>query len=129
MKENQVEEREIKNFTLNTSMLCHIVWMDGDKERRWYVNLYLSDILKIIEIEGLSFEDILKMECSYKPLVLKNVTLKSDYTNNAVEAGFFDQYEGNTLHTDGCWVEMLRGDSFKNHKHDVLCAIVGIKED
>ena len=63
---------EVKNFKLYTTAVISIEW----KQELLNVNLDLAMMLKMMEMEGLTREDIQKYSDQGKPIPFKKVVLK-----------------------------------------------------
>ena len=66
---------EIKNFELYTTGVISIAWKEKDEDIFINVDLDLAALLKMLKIEGLSYEKVQQMSENQKPLVFKKVTL------------------------------------------------------
>lgn len=66
---------EIKNFELYTTGVISIAWKEKDEDIFLNVDLDLAALLKMLKIEGLSYEKVQQMSENQKPLVFKKVTL------------------------------------------------------
>ena len=66
---------EIKNFELYTTGVISIAWKEKDEDIFINVDLDLAALLKMLKIEGFSYEKVQQMSENQKPLVFKKVTL------------------------------------------------------
>lgn len=122
---------EIRNFELQYDAMYHISWLDGNVKHKWYINLSISRLLRMLEIEGYTMNDILDAEYKAKPLKFEKVVLSCNYDkdNNVFEAwGFFEESYGNTLKNQFT-VELFRGDSLKNHERETIVGDVELVDE
>ena len=66
---------EVKNFELYTTGVISIAWTEKGEDIFLNVDLDLAALLKMLKIEGLSYEKVQQMSENQKPLVFKKVTL------------------------------------------------------
>ena len=102
-------EKEIRNFELKHDGIIHISWNDGDTRHEWYINLSIYELLKMFELEGLSWKDF---EDSWdKPIVFNKVILKYELCEgDLIEAwGFYEEFENNTLIKEKWGMELPLG--------------------
>jgi hypothetical protein len=125
------QEKYISNFTLQYDGMFHIKWNDGDKTHKWYIFLEPSELLSMLEIEGITKEDILKAKYKgFTPLEFKKVRLKYFLDDGSFEAsGFFDEWLGNTLVEENFVVELFQGDSVENHQYETLMGQVEVVDN
>lgn len=129
-KEPEILEIEIRNFELNYDGMYHIKWFEGKKEHRWFIYLDVPMLLRIIEIEGIAYSDIIEKVGYNHSIKFEKVVLNITKIDGLFEAwGFVDQYLGNTFENDGFTVELLFGDTLKNHKNEFLLASVSVKDN
>lgn len=120
---------QIRNFELRYDDMFHISWFDGNEKHKWYVHLQISDLLRMLEIEGYTITDIDDAEFNCKSLKFKKVVLSCtfDKDQDAFEAwGFFDEFYGNTL-KNKFTVELFEGDCIKNHKGETIVGAVKLE--
>jgi len=123
------EEKEITGFELSYDGMFHIQWTEVDKTHKWYIHLEISALLRMFEIEGITFENILEAERKGNPIKFEKVTLKYFLMNgNYLAYWFFDESLGNTLRYKYT-VELFQGDSLKNHKHETIMGRVELTDD
>ncbi|MDD3876367.1 MAG: hypothetical protein PHT69_07075 [Bacteroidales bacterium] len=122
-------EKEITNFELYYDGMYHIQWTEGEKVHKWYIYLRIVELIRMLEIEGLTFEELIKQEQLFSPIKFKKVKLKYYIKDGHFEAyGFFDEFCGNTLR-ENFIVELVYGDSLKNHKHKTILGYVELIDD
>jgi len=122
-------ENKIKNFELRYDGMYHIKWSEGNKTNQWYIYLSISELLKMIEIEGITTQEIIEAESNYKPIIFNKVVLsytKEDDSHHVY--GFFDESYENTL-TENFIIELFEGDSLKNYKNRTLLGLIEIDGD
>jgi len=121
------QEKYISNFTLQYDGMYHIEWNDGDKTHKWYIYLDLLDLLSMLEVEGITKEDIFESQNKgFTPLEFKKVRLKYFRDDGSFETSeFFDEWLGNTL-IENFVVELPLGDSVKNHQQEKLMGHVEV---
>lgn len=124
------EKNEITNFELQYDGMYHIKWTEDGKIHKWYIHLSISEILRMLEIEGITYEQVLRSEdYGGKPLIFKKVTLKYFLEEGRyLASGFFDEWLGNTLN-EYYTVELVKGDSIKNHKHETILGQVELVDE
>lgn len=121
---------EIREFELRYDGLYHITWFEDQKEHKWFIYLSISDLLRMVELEGLSFNDILRAEFQAEPIKFEKVILQCTKEDSVYNSwGFVDRFLGSTLEKDGYCVELPSGDSLKNHKHEFVLADIHIKDE
>ena len=122
-------EKEITNFDLRYDGMYHIKWSDAGKTHKWYINLGISVLMRILEIEGITLEQVIKAEKELKPIRFKNVKLKCFIEEgHFVAYGFFDEYLGNTLR-ESFTVELSQGDAIKNYEHETIMGDIELMDD
>ncbi len=122
-------EKEITNFDLRYDGMYHIEWSDAGKTHKWYIYLRISALMRMLEIEGITLEQVIKAEKELKPIRFERVKLKCVLEEgHFVAYGFFDKYLGNTLR-ENFTVELFKGDSLKNHKHETIMGDVELVDD
>ncbi len=122
-------EKEITNFELRYDGMYHIEWTEGDKVNKWYIHVTIPDILRMLEIEGLTYEELSKPAYRYSPIKFKKVKLRYTLEDGYILAyGFFDEFLGNTL-TENFTVELFAGDTLKNHKYETILGNVELVDD
>jgi hypothetical protein len=122
------QEKYISDFTLQYDGMYHITWNDGDKTHKWYVHLDLFDLLSMLEIEGITKEEIFtaRKNGGYNALEFKKVRLKYFLDDGRFETyGFFDEWLDNTI-VENFTVELFLGDSIKNHQYETLIGNVEV---
>lgn len=122
-------EKEITNFELQYDGMYHIQWTEGEKVNKWYVYLGIPELLRMLEIEGITYEELSKPEYQYTPLKFEKVKLRYTLEDGCFLAyGFFDEWLGNTLQ-EKFTVELFLGDSIENHKHETILGYVELVEE
>jgi hypothetical protein len=122
-------ENEITKFTLQYDGMYHITWSEGDKVHKWYIFLDIPTLLRMLEIEGLTYDELLKREFRNSPIEFTRVTLRYTLEDGRFHAyGFFDEWLGNTL-KENFVVELFVGDSLKNYKHDTILGDVELVDE
>lgn len=113
---------EIKNFDLKyTENLFRICWQKEGKERKWYINLTISDLLRLLEAEGYTIDDVTQAESNYKPLHFSKATLYYSTYEDGVLAEFHAQSDFYYNMVDSYYIEDLSTlDSMENHKNDLV---------
>lgn len=92
------QKKEIKNFELEYDGMYHITWTDENQTHQWYIYLSISDLIRMLEIEGMSMAQIQEIERACKPIKFTKVTLNYEfYEGRYLAWGFFDEFLGNTL--------------------------------
>lgn len=66
---------EIKNFELYTTGVISIAWTEKGEDIFLNVDLDLAALLKMLKIEGISYEKVQQVSESQQPLKFKKVTL------------------------------------------------------
>ena len=66
---------EIKNYELYTTGVISIAWKEGDEDIFINVDLDLEALLKMLKMEGISYEKVQQVSESQQPLKFKKVTL------------------------------------------------------
>jgi len=132
-EENNLKDTvvEIRNFELYYDGLYHLTWYEDDKEHRWFIHLKITQLLRMIELEGFSMGDIYNAESDRKPLVFKKVVLICSKTDSKFNTeGFTSKYirRGSTLENDGFNVSLSIGGSVKQHKYDFLLMKIYVKD-
>lgn len=72
---NIMKTVEVKNFELYTTGVISIAWKEGDEDIFINVDLDLAMMLKMLKMEGLSYEKVQQISESQQPLKFKTVTL------------------------------------------------------
>ncbi|TVQ10899.1 MAG: hypothetical protein EA361_13260 [Bacteroidetes bacterium] len=122
-------EKEITNFELQYDGMYHIQWTEGDKVNKWYIYLSIPELLRMLEIEGLTFEELSKPAYQYTPIKFEKVKLRYTLNDDHFLAyGFFDEHLGNTL-KENFSVELFPGDTIENHKHETILGYVELVDD
>ena len=122
---------EIHNFELRYDGIYHITWYEKEIEHRWFLYLNISQLLRMIELEGFSMSDIYKVEKDGKPLKFEKVVLTCTKTNSNFDAwGFTNKHScrGSTLENDGVVVRLAIGGTIEQNKHDFLLMQVDVKD-
>lgn len=120
---------EIKNFELQYDGMFHITWSDEKQTHKWFIYLRISELLRMLEIEGITKDQVYKLEREYKPIKFSKVILKHElYEGRYLAWGFFDEYLGNTL-DNNYTVELAQGDTIKNHKHETILGQVELVDE
>jgi hypothetical protein len=120
---------EIKNFELQYDGMFHITWSDEKQTHEWYIYLPISDLIRMLEIEGITIDQVCKIERDCKPIKFSKVKLKYKlYEGRYLAWGFFDDYWENTL-IDNYTVELFQGDSIKNHQHETILGQVELVDE
>lgn len=124
--------KEIRNFELNYDGAYHIKWTEGDKTRYWYIHLSLSTLLKMLEIEGVSLDDVKSGMYNSNSLKFEKAVLTyyvDDDYGFYYAWGFLDVYLGSSLNINNCYVEISPLDSMKNHKHQIILGDVTLLDE
>ena len=66
---------EIKNFELYTTGVISIAWTENGEDIFLNVDLDLAALLKMLKMEGISYEKVQQVSESQQPLKFKKVTL------------------------------------------------------
>lgn len=66
---------EIKNFELYTTGVISIAWKEDGEDVFINVDLDLASMLKMLKIEGLSYDKVQQLSENQQPLTFKKVTL------------------------------------------------------
>ncbi|MBR5603142.1 MAG: hypothetical protein IKY27_03145 [Bacteroidales bacterium] len=66
---------EIKNFELYTTGVISIAWSEKGEDVFLNVDLDLAALLKMLKMEGISYEKVQQVSESQQPLKFKKVTL------------------------------------------------------
>lgn len=66
---------EIRNFELYTTGVISIAWKEKGEDNFINVDLDLAAMLKMLKIEGLSFEKVQQLSEEQKPITFKKVVL------------------------------------------------------
>ena len=66
---------EIKNFELYTTGVISIAWTEKGEDIFLNVDLDLAALLKMLKMEGISYEKVQQVSESQQPLKFKKVTL------------------------------------------------------
>jgi hypothetical protein len=120
---------EIQEFELRYDGLFHITWFEDQKEHKWFIFLLISDLLRMVELEGLSMNDVLRAEFHGEPIKFEKVVLQCTKENSMYNAwGFVDRFLESTLEKDGYCVELPSGDSLKNHKNKCILGEIYLKD-
>jgi len=121
-------KHEIRNFELRYDGMYHITWSEGRKKHKWYLHLTISQLIRMIEIEGLTLNDILKAEYNLKPLKFKKVTLKYCIENECFNIyGYFKETLENSL-INSPIIESPFGIPIKKVKNKTLLGVLGIED-
>lgn len=125
----QIMEKEITSFELRYDGMYHIVWTEKEKVHKWYIYLSIPELIRMLEIEGITFEELLKLETRYAPIKFEKVTLRCSLIDGCFVAyGFFDEYFENTLNSNFT-VELFCGDTLKNHEKETILGLVDLVDD
>ena len=126
------EKNEITNFKLQYDGMYHIEWDNEGKIEKWYIPLSISKLLRMLEIEGITYEQVLNSENYYRgkptPLIFKKVKLRYELEEGRFLAYFHDEFFGNTLRENFA-VELFKVDSIKNHKHETILGHVELVDE
>ncbi len=126
------EKNEITNFKLEYDGMYLIEWTNEGKIEKWYILLSISKLLRMLEIEGITYEQVLSSENYYRgkptPLIFKKVKLRYELEEGRFLVYFHDAFLGNTLRENFA-VELFKGDSMKNHKHETILADVKLVDE
>lgn len=127
------EKNEITNFKLEYDGMYHIEWNNEGKIEKWYITLSISELLRMLEIEGITYEQVLNSENYYRgkltPLFFKKVKLRYELEEGRyLASGFFDEWLGNTLN-EYYTVELFKGDSINKHKHETILGMVELVDE
>lgn len=124
--------KEIRNFELEYDGVYHIKWTEGDKTHYWYIHLALSTLLKMIEIEGISLNDIKSGIYNFSSLKFQKAVLCYSVDDDCglyYAWGFIDRYLGTSLNINNCYVEISPLDSMKNHEHQIILGDVSLLDE
>ncbi len=123
--------KEIRNFELEYDGAYHIEWTEGDKTHKWYIYLSLSTLLRMLEIEGISLNDIKSRPYDYNRFKFQKAILTyfvDDELGSYYAYGLLDGYLGSTINTN-CYVELSPLDSMENHKHEIILGDVNLLDE
>lgn len=125
---------EIKNFELRYDGLYHITWFEEERKHEWHIYLSISQLLRLIEIEGFTIQDVMRsqswLEDTPTPLKFEKAVLTYYRNNSLIEASFIDPpFYNSTLEKDGYTVEVFVGDSMEKYKNSRAIAGVALKDE